>query len=80
MAQIDSMLLSMEEHTLNANQVKDLVLERLLKDEIITEQTAFDYSEKWQVIVVKSNWFERWCENFGIKKGGYKYKFVKFED
>jgi hypothetical protein len=80
MAQIDSMLASIEEYTLNANQVKDLVLERLLKNEIITEQNAFDYSEKWQVIVVKSNWFERWCEKFGLKKDGYKYMFVKFED
>jgi hypothetical protein len=80
MGQIDSMLISLEEHTLSANQVKDLVLGRLLKDGIITEQNALDYAEKWQVIVIKTNWFERWCKRFGIKKDGYRYKFVKFED
>jgi len=80
MAQMDGMLISLEEYTLNANQVKDLVLERLEKDGLITEQNALDYAEKWQIIIIKSNWFERWCEKFGIKKGGYKFKFVKFED
>jgi hypothetical protein len=80
MAQLDSMLVSLEEYTLNANQTKDLVLERLLKDGIITEQNAFDYGEKWQMIIVKSTWFERWRKKFGIENDRYQFKFVKFED
>ena len=80
MAQMDSMLISLEEYTLNANQVKDLVLERLENDGLITNQNALDYAEKWQIIIIKSNWFERWREKFGIKKDGYKFKFVRFED
>ena len=79
MAQIDNMLISLEEYTLNANQVKDLVLERLLKDGLITDEQSCLYAENWQVIIIKSNWFERWCEKFGIKKGQYKFKFVNFE-
>lgn len=79
MAQIDSMLVSLEEYTLNANQVKDLVLERLEKDGLITDEQANFYAENWQVIIIKSNWFERWGEKFGIKKDSYKFKFVNFE-
>ena len=55
MAQIDNMLISLEEYTLNANQVKDLVLERLENDGLITNQNALDYAEKWQIIIIKSN-------------------------
>ena len=80
MAQMDSMLISLEEYTLNANKVKDLVLGRLEKEGIITDQIALDYAEKWQIIIIKSNWFERWCKKFGIKKNGYQFKFVRFED
>ena len=80
MSKIDSMLISLEEYTLNANQVKDLVLERLEKDGLLTAEQVDTYMENWQVIIIKSNWFERWCEKFGIKKDFYKFKFVKFED
>lgn len=80
MAQIDSMLMSLEDYTLNANQVKELVLSRLVIDGLITNQNASDYTEKWQVIIIKPNWFERWREKFKIKKEGYRFKFVKFED
>lgn len=79
MAEIDNMLISLEEYTLNANQVKDLVLERLTKDGLITDEQSCTYAENWQVIIIKSNWFERWCEKFGIKKGQYKFKLVNFE-
>ena len=81
MQQIDSMLLSIEDYTLNANQVKELVLERLLKDGVVNEQTALDYAEKWQIVIIKPIWFKRWCEKFGIaKKDSYQFKFVKLED
>jgi competence protein ComGC len=79
MAQMDSMLVSLEEYTINANQVKDLVLERLKKDGLITEKQGNIYSENWQVIIIKSNWFEIWSKKFGIKVDGYKFKFVNFE-
>jgi hypothetical protein len=80
MAQIDNTLLSLEELTLNANQVKDLVLERLQNDGLITNQNALDYAEKWQIIIIKSNWFERWLKRFKKEKNVYIYKIVRFED
>ena len=78
----DSNLLSIEEDTKNANLVRDIVLGRLLKDKVITEEQAKDYSEKWQVIVVKRSWFKRWMQVFGSgkDKNSYAYKYVRFED
>lgn len=73
------MLISLEEYTLNANQVKDLVIERLNKDGLLNEEQSNYYAENWQVIIIKSTWFERWCEKFGIKKDQYKFKLVNFE-
>ena len=79
---MDSNLLTIEEDTKNANVVRDIVLGRLLTDKIITEEQAKDYSEKWQVIVVKRSWFKRWLDVFckGKEKDNYFYKYVRFED
>jgi hypothetical protein len=81
MAAVDSMLLTLEEDTKNANTVKDLVIKRLLDDKVITDQQAEDYADKWQVIIIKSSWFERWMEKLNIEStNNYRYKYVKFED
>lgn len=77
---MDAMLLSMEEDTQNANQVKDLILERLLIDKLITDETASEYAEKWQVIIIKTSWFTRWCKKFNQKNNSFKYRYVKFEE
>jgi hypothetical protein len=81
MAAIDSMILSLEGDIKNANTVKDLVIKRLLDDKVITDQQAEDYADKWQVIIIKPSWFERWMEKLNIKTpNSYRYKYVKFED
>jgi hypothetical protein len=78
MAQIDSMLVSMEQDTQNANQVKDLILERLLKDNLITDAIAEQYATDWQVIILNTNWFTRWSNKFKFKENTYKYRYVRF--
>jgi hypothetical protein len=81
MAAVDSMLLTLEEEIKNANTVKDMVIERLMDDKVITSQQAEDYVDKWQVIIIKPAWFERWMEKLNIKTpNSYRYKYVKFED
>jgi membrane carboxypeptidase/penicillin-binding protein len=81
MAALDSMILSLEEDIKNANTVKDLVIQRLLDDKVITNQQAEDYADKWQVIIIKPAWFERWMEKLKIKTpNSYRFKYVKFED
>ena len=79
---MDSNLITLEADTENANTVKDVVLNRLLADNVITEEQAKDYSEKWQVIVVKKGWFKKWLDVFckGKEKDNYFYKYVRFED
>ena len=81
MAALDSMLLSLEEDIKNANTVKDLVIQRLVDDKVLTDQQAEDYADKWQVIIIKPTWFERWMEKLKIKTpNSYRFKYVKFED
>lgn len=79
--QIDNMLLEMQFRTEDANSVKEIVLGRLLKDNIINEEQARIYSEKWQITIIKKSWFKRWAEKFSNNdKESYLYKFVRFED
>ena len=81
MAAVDSMLLTLEEEIKNANTVKDLVIQRLVDDKVLTDQQAGDYADKWQVIIIKPSWFERWMKKLNIKTPtNYRYKYVRFED
>lgn len=81
MAQIDSMLLEIESYTNNANNVKEMVLARLLTDGIITKEQSKCYSEKWQVIIFQKRWYKRWMNYFSkTNEDSYEYKFVRFED
>jgi hypothetical protein len=81
MAAVDSMLLTLEDDIKNANVVKELVIERLVKDKVIASQQAEEYADKWQVIIIKPAWFERWMEKLNIKTpNSYRFKYVKFED
>lgn len=81
MGTIDGMLLEIEDYTTNANQVKDLVLERMIHDNHIDSDQAAEYQEKWQVIIVKKSWFKSWADKFSKgERKGYLFKFVKFEE
>ena len=81
MAAVDSMLLTLEEDIKNANTVKEVVIERLLKDKVLTEEQAEEYTDKWQMIIIKPSWFERWMEKLNIKTpNNYRFKYVRFED
>jgi len=79
--EIDKTLLEIQSYVENANHVKEITLNRLLVDNIINNEQAKEYAEKWQIMVIKKSWFKRWTEAFGEKlKGDYIYKFVRFED
>lgn len=80
MAVLDSILVEIDNYVQNANSTKELVLDRLLKDGIITQEIYNTYTENWQVIIIKNNWFKRWTEKFSKTKGAYSYKYLKFED
>lgn len=79
MGQIDGFLLEIEENTKNANLVKEIVLESLAKHDVITQEVATEYSEKWNIVILKRSWFEKWFKTFHPNgKDGYIYKFLKF--
>jgi hypothetical protein len=83
MAKIDGIILEIENHIGNANVVKDIVLARLVMDKVISEEMAQDYSENWQIIVIKPSWFKKWFDKFRKPKGIddiYEYKYVRFEE
>ena len=78
---MDTRLITLEEDTLNANVVKELVIQKLYDNGVIDDEQAKAYIEKWQVIVYKPTWFKRWMEKFiTTNKDTYRYKYVKFED
>lgn len=78
---MDSRLITIEEDTLNANVVKELIIQKLYDNGVLNEEQAKTYVEKWQVIVYKPTWFKRWMEKFvTTNKDTYRYKYVKFED
>jgi hypothetical protein len=69
-----------EADTLNANAVKEIVLNRLVTEKIITKKQGEDFTYKWQVIIVKPSWFKRWASKLKITDDEGIYKIVKFED
>lgn len=71
---------SIESYTVDANSVKEMVLYRLHKDGIITEEQANEYSEKWYIIIIKPSWFKQWLKKFGSNNEELTFKFVRFED
>lgn len=78
---VDQFLLDIESNLENFNLVKDSVLNRLLKDKIISEEQFNEYSEKWNIIILKPSWFKRWKDKFRKDcNNQYIIKYVKFED
>ena len=79
---MDHRLITLEEDTQNANVVKESVIKKLHDNGLLTDEQAIEYMEKWQVIIIKATWFERWMEKFipTINKNRYVFKYVKFED
>lgn len=91
MAQIDSILVGMESFVKNAEVVKTMVVDRMETEGLITGEQAKEFSEKWQVIIIKRKWYKKWWKKYfdnepdddGVldKDGNsYQYKLVKFED
>lgn len=77
---IDKYMLDIDSNTKNANMIKDMVLDRLRTDGLITKEQATEYMNKWQMILIKASWFKRWMNAFNREQDGYYYKLVKFED
>ena len=84
MAIIEEQLIDLEKDTKNANKVKDLVIISLIKKGFISEEDGSDYAERFQVIIYKGSWFERffnkYLKNDSNKMDGYFYRVVEMQD
>ena len=84
MAALDNQLLDLEQDTKNANKVKDLVIVSLIKKGYISEEDGSDYAERFQVIIYKGSWFERFFNKFvkndTNRMDGYFYRVVEMQD
>ena len=75
------LLEEVESNTLNYNSAKELVLNRLYMDKVITDEQRLKYIENWNIIVIKKSWFMKWANKFSnTNKEDYILKYVRFED
>lgn len=84
MASIDVFTTNIGDETENANTIKNVVLTKMYKDEVIDKETYNEYSENYHIIVGKYSWFKTWLskvKDLGQEVGekNYFYKFVKFD-
>ena len=84
MALIDNQLMSLEQDTQHANKVKDLVIGSLIRQGLMSQEDGMDYVERFQVIIYKGSWFERffnkYIKNEANKMDGYFYRVVEMQD
>ena len=78
---VDTLLMDMPTNIQNATMAKELVLDTLLKNKVITPIQYKEYMDEWQIIVIKRSWYKRWWDKFSKgHEDAYIYKFVKFND
>lgn len=83
MTQIDVFTTNIGDETENANTVKNTVLEKLYKDDVIDKETFKEYKENHHMLIGKYSWYNSWYEKVkslgqDIDSKNYFYKFVKF--
>ena len=76
---IDLELQDLNSNISNAESVKLLVLNKLLKDGIIKESDYNTYSSDYNIIVINPSWYKKWMNKFKRSDvTGFIYKYVKF--
>tara|TARA_R110000772_G_scaffold94926_1_gene193158 strand:+ start:225 stop:467 length:243 start_codon:yes stop_codon:yes gene_type:complete len=78
MGVLDSQLVDIDIDIKNAQAIKNIVLEVLVKDGIISKENAEVYCRDYQVVIIKRSWWHNWRDIFGKDASdGYHYRFVK---
>lgn len=85
MAEIDNQILSIENDTQNANKVKDLVITSLFNQGLLSKEDAYDYVERFHVMIYKGSWFKRFFDKYVKNDGnkninGYYYRVVELQE
>lgn len=79
---IDNILLEIPTQIKNAQIIKEIILEKLVEEKLITSEQANNFDDEYQLIIFKRSWYSKWWNN--VTKGtkeeleNYQYKLVKF--
>lgn len=83
---MDQQLLQLETDMLNYQKVKELVLQKLVAENLLDQDDANEFDERCQVLVYKGNWFSKWFDkNIKVNqpdadKKGYFMRIVEMKD
>jgi len=77
MAAIDGMLLEIENYTKNAEIVKNMVINRLVKDKIITKKQGETYVNGLDISLIKRSWFQKFLSG---EKDSWVYRFLEWNN
>lgn len=76
---MDQIQVDMESFINNGQSAKELTVNTLLNLGHITPETASEFLDNYQIILVKPSWYKRWVDNvFKKEKEGWVMKIVKF--
>jgi hypothetical protein len=68
----------------NYQKVKDIVLSKLVKDGLLDQDDANEFSERCQVLVYKGTWFSKWFDknvkSSDSKKDSYYIRIVEMKE
>jgi hypothetical protein len=74
---IDSQILSLEQDTKNYNVVKEVVINQLIQEGLLSDEDGEDFINRCQVVVVKNGWFKTWCTKLGFNKDDYSIRILE---
>ena len=66
---MDQQLLELETDMSNYQKVKELILQKLVAEDLLSQDDANEFDERCQVLVYKGTWFGKWFDkNVKIEK------------
>lgn len=83
---MDQQLLELERDMSNYQKVKELVLSKLVAEDLLSQDDADEFDERCQVLVYKGTWFSKWFDK-NVKvdepeanKKGYYLRIVELKE
>lgn len=83
---MDQQLLNLEHDMSNYQKVKELILSKLIDEDLLNKDDADEFNERCQVLVYKGTWFSKWFDN-NVKvekpeanKNGYYIRIVELKE
>jgi hypothetical protein len=83
---MDQQLLELEQDMSNYQKVKEIVLNKLVKEGLLEQDDANEFDERCQVLVYKGTWFSKWFDkNVKVEKPeadkkGYYMRIVELKE